>query len=335
MQGEYNKSNISIIVPVYNVEKYLERCIESILNQTFTGFELILVDDGSTDLSGDICDKYSKKDKRIKVIHKQNGGLSSARNAGLEIASGDYIAFIDSDDFVAKEYIFLLYENLIENNADISICGYRIVREDDILVKDSATLTNNISILNSHQSLLNLYNEKRSNFIVAWSKLFKKNLFDSIRFPYGKINEDSFVLYKLFLKSIKITYNESKLYYYQVREDSIMHKKVSRKSFDDLDAYEEQIDFYRINGYIEIEKKAIFSYCTMFRSLSNRFKEETNDLESLKLIRKKHKDIKEYVKKNKYYSIEDKYFVYAPWCYEKLIEPYWFIIGIKRKLKKI
>lgn len=330
---DYNKYKVSIIVPVYNVEKYLNKCIDSILSQTFEDYELILVDDGSTDSSSQICDEYSRKDNRITVVHKKNGGSSSARNAGLDIAKGKYISFIDSDDYIDNRYIEILYRDIFNNKAEISICENIMFKK--YVEKIPESINTNINILSSKNALLNLYGKNRMTYVIVWGKMYKKSLFNNIRFPLNKINEDSFIIYKLYLKSEKIIYNSSKLYFYRQTENSIMNKKFTKKNFDDLEAFEEQINFYKINEYRELEKKSICRYCYHLKEFYIRYKNDANDKEGLNIIRKKHKMIKNYVKDKNYYSDDEKNFINAPWCHEKLIEPYWLLIAIKRKLKII
>lgn len=335
MSGErnlkyYNKYKVSIIVPVYNVERYLNKCIDSILSQTFKDFELILVDDGSTDSSSQICDEYLKKDNRIKVIHKNNGGLSSARNIGLDMAKGEYISFIDSDDYVSNKYIEILYTDILNNDADISICENKRFKKNSENLLECINL--NIDILNPEKALLNLYDKDRMTYVIVCGKMYKKSLFNDIRFPPNKINEDSFVIYKLYIKSKKIVYNNSKLYFYRRTENSIMNKKFTKKNFDDLEAFEEQINFYRVNQYYELEKKSICKYCYHLKEFYAKYKNDTNDKEGLNVIRKKHKIIRNYVKSRNYYSEDEKNFINAPWFHDKLIEPYWLFIAIKRKL---
>ena len=147
---------VSIIVPVYNVEKYLERCLDSLINQTLKDIEIILVDDGSTDDSGNICDKYAKKDKRIKVIHKENGGLSDARNIGLSIANGRYLQFVDSDDFIHKQMIEILYNTIINNNADISICDFDKVYENTKIKYNTKEISLNFTLDTLNIIILNI-----------------------------------------------------------------------------------------------------------------------------------------------------------------------------------
>ena len=203
---------ISVIVPIYNVEKYLNKCIESIINQSYSNLEIILVDDGSKDSSGIMCDSYILKDKRIKVIHKENGGLSDARNVGIDKAKGEYIVFIDSDDWIDEKMIEILYNIIKKNNSDISICDYFLAYNEEI-----QTQKEDIEIINlsNIEALKKIYDKDLGVcMIVAWNKLYKRNLFkDDIRYPYGKIHEDEFTTYKLLYKAEKISYTKQKMYY--------------------------------------------------------------------------------------------------------------------------
>ena len=160
---------ISIIVPVYNVDKYIERCIQSIINQTYKNLEIILIDDGSTDKSGAICDKYSKIDNRINVIHKKNGGLSEARNVGLDIARGDYIGFVDSDDYIHPQMYELLYKNLIGTSADISIIKH-IRKEEELGLGD----INSKKVYSNLEAIENILKKDSGIFIASCNKLYKK-----------------------------------------------------------------------------------------------------------------------------------------------------------------
>ena len=179
---------ISIIVPIYNVEKYLEKCIKSILSQTYKNLEIILVDDGSPDKCGMICDKYKEIDDRIIVIHQENKGLSGARNTGLKNANGKYVCFIDSDDYINEHMIETLYENLIKTGSDISICDFFQVKENEnIKIKK---IENAVKIMNKQECLKKLLYHKYKLDIVTWNKLYKQELFNNIEFPEGKIYED-------------------------------------------------------------------------------------------------------------------------------------------------
>ncbi len=223
---------ISIIVPVYNVEAYLKRCIESILNQTYKDIEIILVDDGSTDNSSKICDEYKNKDKRIKVIHKVNGGLSSARNRGLDIAKGKYIGFVDSDDYISPKMYEILYKELINNNADISAC-------DDVVFQKKEAVFNivddyKIEIYNKYDAMKELISLTNHVDSTAWNKLYKKSLFNKVRYPNGFIYEDIGTTFKLINKIKKIVYVDLKLYAYNFRVSSITNtNNINKKTIYD------------------------------------------------------------------------------------------------------
>ena len=213
------KELITVVVPVYKVEEYIYKCVDSIINQTYKNLEIILVDDGSPDNCPKICDDYSKKDKRIKVIHKENGGLSDARNFGIENSKGKYICFVDSDDFIHEKYVEILYNNLKNNNADISMCHhYQFINyneTNDYLPEEETSIYTGLEILNR------LYEDYLNN-IVAWNKLYKKELFNNIKYPKGKKLEDAYIIHKLYNNSKKVVITNLELYYYIQRENSIM-----------------------------------------------------------------------------------------------------------------
>ncbi len=230
---------ISIIVPVYNVEKYLEKCVKSIIHQTYQKIEIILVDDGSKDNSGKLCDELQKKDNRIKVIHKPNGGLSDARNAGLKLAQGQYIGFVDSDDYIAKDMFQTLYHLIQENNADISIISYYELYQDKVIrVRDSKTQ----EIFTKIQALRELLIDTKIQSY-AWNKLFKKELFEAIEFPTNKNFEDIATTLFLFERADKIVLYEAPKYFYVRRDDSIIGIKNDKTYMDYLDViYQKYFD---------------------------------------------------------------------------------------------
>lgn len=233
---------INVIVPVYNVEKYLQKCIDSILAQTFTDFELVLVNDGSTDRSGEICDEYAETDSRVKVIHKQYGGVADARNAGLnwclESSNSDWIAFVDSDDWVHPKYLEILYKTAIDQNASISVCGY--VRTDKYLpfedISDFEVNEINTEIL---------FLEHNLEATVAWGKLCKKDYFTDVRYPFGRIHEDEFVTYKLLFQNKTIPFVNLPLYFYYNNSTSIMNSKWSIRRFDIVEALKQQYEYFK------------------------------------------------------------------------------------------
>lgn len=252
---------ISVVVPVYQVEKYVADCIESICNQTYTNIEIILVDDGSKDNSGHICDSYREKDSRIQVIHKKNGGLSDARNYGIDRATGKYICFIDSDDMIANNYVEKLYSLIKNEKADIAICNlqeFRNKKELELIKNNNET----IKVFSSIEAIKELYNyETGVNMVIACNKLYKISLFDGIRYPEGKQHEDEFTTYKLLYKSQRTVYTDAKYYFYFKRDGSIMRQKYNLKRLDCLTAFEERMDFFKQCNEKELYSLTFQRYC--------------------------------------------------------------------------
>lgn len=211
---------ISVIVPIYKVEKYLDRCVESIVNQTYKNLEIILIDDGSPDNCPKMCDDWAKKDNRIKVIHKENGGLSDARNTGLKIAKGEYIAFVDSDDFIEYSMILKLYDAIDTYNCDIASCRVKMVWND----KPSKPLTPDIKTKVFEKSVDAMENLISGDCLIqtVWNKLYKRMAVENIEFPIGKINEDEYWSWKVIANSKRVICINSLLYNYYMRDGSIM-----------------------------------------------------------------------------------------------------------------
>ena len=248
---------IRIIVPIYNVGKYLPKCIVSILNQTFKNFELILVNDGSTDNSGVVCDDYARKDTRIKVIHKSNGGVSSARNAGLYVAKGEYIGFVDPDDYIDKNMYEKLYRLCIDNNSDIAICRFNREINGKIQNKES---TEEIIELNNMEAMNELFKGNLYRFSLC-NKLFSKKCFNDVLFPEERIHEDLSTTYKLFANSKKAVYINYCGYIYVRRENSILTSTYNEKRLQAFIAWDEIIEFIDKNYYEIIEQViATFTY---------------------------------------------------------------------------
>lgn len=224
---------ISVVVPVYNVEKYVEKCLDSICAQTFTDIEIIVVDDGSTDKSGIICDEYSKKDSRIRVYHKENGGLSSARNYGIDHASGDYIGFVDSDDYIDAAMYQTLYNNLIEYDADMSLCGLY----DMFNGRPRKVNTENKTFTATNVETIQIVLEAEITSVTAVNKLYKKALFQAIRYPEGKVSEDAFIIVDLLLQCKKTAITTTQLYYYIHRSGSITTLRFRPENFHVVEAY--------------------------------------------------------------------------------------------------
>lgn len=243
---------ISVIVPVYKVEAYLHRCVDSILAQTFRDFELILVDDGSPDRCGEICDDYKKHDVRIHVIHQANGGLSAARNAGIDwaLANSDstWLAFVDSDDWVHPQYLECLYRAVRENNVKISICEYAETEEKTAF--DKPLYEPQIWAWDQ------FFMERNVSAVVAWNKLYAKELFIGLRYPVGKIHEDEFLTYKLLIRAERIIYLSDTLYYYYQNSQGITKSQFNLKRLDAIEALEARLDFIS-----EKQNKAVKKYC--------------------------------------------------------------------------
>lgn len=246
------KDLISIIIPIYNVEKYLNKCIDSVINQTYKNLEIILVNDGSTDNCGNICDQYKKIDKRIKVIHKKNGGVSSARNVALSNIKGEYIYFIDSDDYIEKDTIELLFNNIIEFDSDIACCNY--YKEYDNEKKD-IIISNLKQIMNREEFLNSILNDNSISGYL-WNKLYKRELFDkNIRFDESiKIMEDLIVNLNITKNISKISYVDKPLYHYVQRSNSALNSKDILKMKGSLNSYVQIIELLGHFEHILINK---------------------------------------------------------------------------------
>ena len=249
---------ISVIVPVYKVEKYIHRCVDSILGQTFRDFELILVDDGSPDNCPAICDEYAAKDSRIHVIHQANGGLSAARNAGIDwmFVNSDsrYIAFVDSDDYIYPQMLEKLHGCAVEHSADVSICRMISFTEE---VPELESIVPEVKIYSNIEvcSMLCDYNQA-GGIVAACGKLLKRKLFNCYRFPIGKIHEDQFLSHRILYAADKIAIVEEKLYGYFYNTDGISKGGFSLKRYDNVWALSEAVQFYLDHNESELAAKA-------------------------------------------------------------------------------
>lgn len=267
---------ISVIVPVYNVADYLEECYKHIVNQTYKNLEIIFVDDGSTDTSGRLCDKFARGDKRVRVIHKKNRGLSSARNTGLQIASGDIISFIDSDDYPRIDMFEKLYLCMSKHQVDIVCCDYSSTEQQQ-------KLSGETKLLKSNEAISMLLDDSGYR-CYAWNKLYKRSLFEDIKYPEGELFEDIKTTYKLFKKVHEICYLKEDLYFYRIRESSITGAKFTTRNREVVNAINSVIDdayewldkaeynklivgyiFY----YISFVKKAMIADMETSRDISN------------------------------------------------------------------
>jgi len=253
---------VSVIVPVYNVEKYLARCIDSILAQAYENLQVILVNDGSPDGSPAICEGYAKRDGRIEIINKENGGLSDARNAGILRAKGAYIAFVDSDDYIHRQYIGNMYERMKRDGSDICACDCHFVNEGE---EDLSAAARGPELADPR--LDGLYPAEtamkvihKTHLLVAWNKLYRRGLFGDIMFPAGRLHEDEFVLHRLLFACESVSILSERLYFYLQRDSGIMGQSFSVRRLDALDAFADRAEFYLERGSYELLRLTCLHY---------------------------------------------------------------------------
>ena len=237
---------ISVIVPVYRVEKYLPACIDSILNQTFTDFELILVDDGSPDRCPEICDETAKRDARVRAIHQANQGLSAARNAGIEAAHGAWLSFVDSDDFLAPDFLETLHDAAVRARADCALCGVQLT--DEAGQKIGQLLSVADGVRTGWSILETLCRAPEITYLVAWNKLYRRDVFQTLRYPVGMQNEDTYLAAELFDTVQTVICVSKPMYFYRQRADSIMHTAVTTRNLDRMWAFEHCFAYFEARG---------------------------------------------------------------------------------------
>lgn len=274
-------AKVSVIVPIYNVEKYLETCVRSLLSQTLSDIEIILVDDGSPDNCGKMCDDFAKGDPRIKVIHKENGGLSEARNAGIMVATSQYIGFVDSDDYVAIDMYETLYSNVTRFDADVSICGLY----DCYRTKKIPQFAGNEHLILDNEEALGLALEGVKFSVNAVNKLYKKELFDEIKFPKGKLSEDAFTIPLVLARARTVVFDSRPKYFYVHRGDSITTSVFKLQDFNVVEAYEKNLQlvkerFPRFRRQAEF--RLLWSYMCVFDKMI--LSENFTDFESYKKV---------------------------------------------------
>lgn len=306
---------VSIVIPVYNVSQYLAPCVKSVLNQTYTNLEIILVDDGSTDGSEKICDEQKKRDGRIVVIHKKNGGLSDARNAGIEAATGKYISFIDSDDIIHRQMIFNLMKPLLtDSDADISCCRFeKFVDGEEMIVNTNSDdkhaisdgynrdASNNAICDSDDSQLISMHDLfEKPIWTTSWAKIYKSSLLNEIRFPVERLHEDEFTTYKICYAAKKIYWTENKFYFYRQRAGSIMDKQSIRKFSDLFDALSERLLFFETR---EEEKLSLLTAHEYLDRVIDLQKQNSKTAEAKKLIQKSIREIWKYFGK---FNLHDK-----------------------------
>lgn len=311
---------IYIVVPVYKVEAYLERCIDSILNQTYTNWELVLVDDGSPDNCPAICDRYAEQHDNITVIHQENGGLSAARNTGIEHAmkqgdpEHDWITFIDSDDFIHPKYLEYLHRAAKDTGTEISSCAYF---RTDIAGIPAGEIPYSYTTLTPEE----FWRTDRTNALIACAKLFRLFILEGVQFPVGKLHEDEFTTYKVLFRCSNMAVLHTALYYYFFNSTSITHTDWSPKRLDALDALEEQIVFFRINGF------------RIARTLSTRdlFQHSIKHLMYIRHLSPRYDDYINIVKKRRNKAFR----LYTKEVGLKNALTYWYAVRIKAPMERV
>ena len=249
---------ISVIVPVFNKEAYLDRCLNSLLYQTYKNLEIILVNDGSTDRSGTLCDGYAKIDERCKVFHKQNSGVADARNVGLEVATGDLIAFMDPDDACSIYLYQTLLELLDAYDADVSMCSYiRFSGERIACIPDEEK---KIRVMNPAEAVDGCFGYDGEKYVVPWNKLIKRTLVHGIRFPSGRTSEDEFTVYKFLANANRVVLTNEILYYYCYHQNSETTQQNYCLNLDIYDAYDERLRYLNAKGFLHFEAKTHKQY---------------------------------------------------------------------------
>lgn len=251
---------ISVIIPVFNGERYLDRCVDSIMNQTYENLEIVLIDDGSNDSTPQMCDRYQEIDGRVKVVHKANSGLSGARNEGIKAASGEFVTFIDSDDFVLTDYVNYLYSLIVKYSVDLAVCCHTVVCRNGRRI---ACGGGEETAFSSKDALENMLYHDRVDLSV-WGKLYRRSLFDGIEYPYGKYFEDAGTTFKLIDKAGRIAYGPERKYEYILRHDSLISDKYTARKLDLLEMTD------RMALYIS-DKYPDLSDATLRRRVYSRF----------------------------------------------------------------
>ena len=312
---------VTVIIPVYNVEMYLPLCINSILNQTYQNLEIILIDDGSTDDSPGICDTYALKDNRIKVIHQQNQGAAVARNTGLENATGEYIVFVDSDDFINEKMIEKLYIALKQTDSDLSICNFKYTSENGKEIDLKETDIKN-EVLYTEEIIDKLFQNNNCGYIVIWNKMYKKDLWKQIRYPVGVIYEDEAVIHHIFSKCKKVATISDELYYYRQVSGSIMHSERNEKNLDKYLALADRLMFFKNTVNKENIRKLAYQYWYHYLDDYYYFSKRNRNSARLKQMKKTLLSVYPIMVQCGFFTVKDALsimiFIFLPNVYEKV-----------------
>ena len=319
---------ISVIVPVYKCEQYIHRCVNSILNQTFSDFELILVDDGSPDNCGEICEDYAKKDFRVKVIHQVNGGQAAARNNGVKEAQGEWLHFVDSDDMIHPKTLEILYKTAIDNDVKLSMCS--AFQGENIPDDFSKNFDVTANILNmDEENIFHLCENEKYYYWVVWGKLLHKSIFLKHPLTEGRIYEDNAIVCKWLHEAKKVAVIPSPLYFYYINTSSTTKKDFTEKQLDILWAFEEQISYFHSLDYEKMTEHLVSYYFEISANMYYRAKHKGNSKKHIKIIKEHKKHIEKTYSKYIHLDTEKKLYIY-----EKTNPFMFFVMRIKRKLLK-
>ncbi|SDN22516.1 glycosyltransferase family 2 protein [Alkalicoccus daliensis] len=278
---------ISVIIPVYNGAEYIETCFQSIISQSYQNLEIIIINDGSEDNSSEICDYYASKDQRIKVIHQENKGLSAVRNRGVRESKGDYIGFVDSDDYIHSDMYKILLNNLLLTNAGVSMCNFKKVYQRNFTNNKNNELPDSekLNVISKQEAFEHLFADTNVNLVVPWNKLYKKEIIRKVQYPEGKVHDDEFTVHHIIQATNKIVITEQNLYYYYHHPSSFMNESYNLKRLDAVTALRERFEFFMNNKYIQFQSRALNMYMhhliIHYNLLEKNLPEETLKLKEL------------------------------------------------------
>lgn len=319
---------ISIIVPVYNVEKYVKQCLQSILNQTFSDFEVIIIDDGSSDQSGKICDDFARLNSKITVLHTENEGLASARNKGLDRAKGDYICFVDSDDYLQENYLEFLYRIIQNSEYDFVSCAANFVDEQGKLIRRNDYLVSEKEIVGDE--IIDIYMTTNLIEDASWNKLYKKTVWQDLRFLEGYIYEDSEIIVRLLQRCKTIFFTSEFLYYYRIRSDSILSyegksiykKKYKIKNLHLLSVYESRAKQLRGTKWEVGCYRQILLLCGEFIFYHTFFPKEEQE-EVITRCREYFRKYKSYLWRKHLFTLKERMLVFCEVRYPGILGVLW------------
>lgn len=323
---------ISIIVPIYNAEKVIKRCIESISRQSYEMLEIILVDDGSTDQSLEICEDMSEKDSRIKIIHQNNGGVSRARNTGLKKATGQYIMMVDSDDYLYEKAVELMIKEIKKNKADLAICGFERGTDEAFHFQVDASMES--SVIDRREALNRIYKNDYCalQYVAPWAKLYARKLFEKIKYPEGKIFEDIYLTHRILYECNRIAILPQKMVYYSFYNESLMNKSFHLGKLDYLGALKERIYFFRDCGYDELEDIAYDEYLHSLIWEYSRTRDILHDKKAMNRISDCYKKIYKVGYSSKRYPQETSWYLRTFAINPEIIVLYWKINSLFEKI---